>query len=127
MHKTHILLSVGNQDEKEELLPFIKVASENKNISFYTTEHTHSFLEENKIKSTFVHKLSEPEKRPNISELISKKSFDYVIIIPPKDVTEESTDYTDDEVIRNTTAEYGIIPITDVEVAKIILGNLGSN
>ena len=127
MNKTHILLSVGNQDEKEMLLPFIEVALENKNICFYATEHTHTFLKENKIESTFVHKLSESEKRPNISELISKRVFNYVIIIPPREATEESADYTDDEVIRNTTAEYGIIPITDVEVAKIILGNLGSD
>lgn len=127
MSKIQILLSIGNQDKKTELLPFIKVASENKNISFYTTDHTHQFLKQNKIKSTKVYKISQIGKQPNISRLLSKKLFDYVINIPSRDVTQAKSDYTDGEIIRKVAAEYGIISITDIDVAEIILGNLGSN
>jgi hypothetical protein len=126
MNKTQILLSIGNQNEKNALLPFIEVASENKQIIFYTTEHTHQFLKENNIKSTFVHKISEVGKHPNISELLSKRVFDYIINIPSRNATEVRSDYTDGEIIRRIAAEYGIVSITDLDVAEIILGNLGS-
>lgn len=126
MNKTQILLSIGNQSEKNALLPFIEVASENKHIIFYTTEHTHQFLKENKIKSIFVHKISEVGKHPNISELLSKRVFDYIINIPSRNISEVRSDYTDGEIIRRIAAEYSIMSITDLDVAEIILGNLGS-
>jgi hypothetical protein len=126
MNKTQILLSIGNQSEKNALLPFIEVASENKNIFFYTTEHTHQFLKQHNVKSTLVYKISDVGKRPNISELLSKRVFDYIINIPSRNITEVRSDYTDGEIIRKIAAEYGIISITDLDVAEIILGNLGS-
>jgi hypothetical protein len=127
MGNIHILLSIGNQDKKNELLSFIKVASENKNISFYTTEHTYQFLKQHHIKSTKVYKISQLRKKPNISELLSKRVFDYIINIPSRETTKTHSDYTDGEIIRKVAAEYGIISITDIDVAEIILGNLGSN
>ena len=125
MHKTQILLSVGNRNEKDTLLPFIEVASENKNIILYATEHTHQFLKKHNINSTLVYKISQIGKTRNISELLSKRVFDYIINILPRETTEVRSDYTDDEIIRKTAAEYGIISITDIDVAEIILGNLG--
>lgn len=125
MNKIHILLSVGNTENKIALLPFIEVAFENKDIVFYATEKTHNFLQENGIVSTLVYKISQIGKYPNISELISKKVFNYIINIPSREVNEKTADYTDGEIIRKTAAEYNLISITDLDVAEIILGNLG--
>lgn len=122
----NILLSVGNQENKDLLLPFIEVASENKNIVFYATENTHKFLKKNNISSKLIYKISEVGKHPNISEMISKQMFNYVINIPSREISEKRPDYTDGEIIRRTSAEYGVISITDTDVAEIILGNLGS-
>jgi hypothetical protein len=127
MSQIHILLSVGTIENKKALLPFIEVASENKEITFYATENTHNFLKENNIASTRIYKISEIGKYPNVSELISKKVFNIIVNIPSRDVTEKVADYTDGEIIRKTAAEYGLIAITDLDVAEIILGNLGSN
>ncbi len=125
MNKVHVLLSVGNTENKISLLPFIEVAAENKDIVFYATEKTHNFLKENNIPSTRIYKVSELGKYPNISEMISKKIFNIIINIPSRDVTEKAADYTDGEIIRKTAAEYNLISITDLDVAEIILGNLG--
>lgn len=122
----NVLLSIGNNENKEALLPFIGVASENnKNITFYATEKTYKFLKENKITSILTYKISQLGKYPNVSELISKQQLDVIINIPSRDVNEKTADYTDGEIIRKTAAELGIIPITDIDVAEIILGNLG--
>jgi len=122
----NILLSIGNKENKIALLPFIEIASENnKNITFYATENTYKFLKENNIHATLVYKISQTGKYPNISEFISKRIFDFIINIPSREITEKAADYTDGEIIRKTAAEIGIIPITDIDVAEIILGNLG--
>ncbi len=122
----HILLSIGGGDKKLSLLPFIQAASENKHLVFYATENTYHFLREHKIDSTLVYKISQIGKHPNVSELISKKVFNYIVNIPSREETEEKSDYTDGEIIRKTAAEIGIIAITDLDVAEVILGNLGS-
>jgi len=127
MNNIHILLSIGNNEDKKSLLPFIEVASENKNIIFYATENTHKFLKENNVESTEIYKISQLGKYPNISSFLSEKKFDYIINIPSRDLSERQSDYTDGEIIRRTAAEYGLIAITDLDVAEIILGNLGSN
>lgn len=122
----NILLSIGNKENKQALLPFIEVAAGNKNISFYATENTYNFLQKEKINSTLIYKISQIGRHPNVSELLSKKMFDYIINIPSRTVSEKTSDYTDGEIIRRTAAEYGIISITDLDVAEIVLGNLGS-
>ena len=116
----------SNTENKIFLLPFIEIAAENKNIIFYATKNTYNFLKENNISSTRVYKISEIGKYPNISELISKKTFDIIVNIPSREITEKAADYTDGEIIRKTAAEYCLISITDLDVAEIILGNLGS-
>ena len=126
MKSINILLSIGNIEDKNSLLPFIEVASENKDITFYATENTYKFLKENNIDATLIYKISQQGKYPNISSYLSEKKFDYIINIPSRDVSEKHSDYTDGEIIRRTAAEYGLIAITDLDVAEIILGNLGS-
>lgn len=126
MNKITILLSIGNNEDKNSLLPFIEVASENKDITFYATENTYKFLKENNIEATIIYKISQLGKYPNISSYLSEKKFDYIINVPSRDISEKQSDYTDGEIIRRTAAEYGLIAITDLDVAEIILGNLGS-
>lgn len=127
MKPINILLSIGNKEDKQSLLPFIEVASQNKNIAFYATENTYKFLKENNIDATLIFKISQQGKYPNISSFLSEKKFDYIINVPSRDLSEKQSDYTDGEIIRRTAAEYGLIAITDLDVAEIILGNLGSN
>lgn len=127
MKNISILLSIGNKDNKISLLPFIEVATGNANINFYATENTYNFLKEQKVHSTLIYKISQIGMHPNISELLSKKTFDYIINIPSREISEKGSDFTDGEIIRKTAAENGIIAITDLDVAEIILGNLGSH
>lgn len=127
MEPINILLSIGNIEDKQSLLPFIEVASGNKHIAFYATENTYKFLKENNISATLIYKISQQGKYPNISSFLSEKKFDYIINVPSRDLSEKQSDYTDGEIIRRTAAEYNLIAITDLDVAEIILGNLGSN
>lgn len=121
--KKHILLSIGRMENKKSLLPYIKKVSRNPRAILYTTEKTHQFLRSHKISSSLVYKISQKDKSPNISDLLERKVFDTIINIPTrKDLERE--ELTDGQMIRKSAIDSGLTPITDVEVAVMVMTTL---
>ncbi|MGI0015795.1 MAG: carbamoyl phosphate synthase large subunit, partial [Nitrososphaera sp.] len=67
------LVTVGGQKNKEMLLPIISLIS-SMNYEMLATEHTAEFIENNNFKDVkLVHKISEPDRKPNISDLLYER------------------------------------------------------
>ncbi len=124
--KKHVLLSIGKTEDKKLLLPHIKKASKNSNIIFYATEKTHLFLKKAGILSSLVYKISQQNQKPNIAELLERKVFSLVINIPTRDKSATS-EMTDGQHIRKDTVDIGLTPITDTEIAILVLDKLSEN
>ncbi len=121
--KKHILLSIGKAEDKKALAQYIKSCSEKRGNILYATEKTHAFLAKEKIITSMVYKISEVNKTPNIADLLSRKVFDVIINIPTTGGPAKA-ELTDGQLIRKGSVEIGITPITDVEVAKMVLEGL---
>lgn len=125
--KKHILLSIGRIENKKYLLSYIKKAAGNKNIILYTTENTYKFLRRNNINSSMVYKVSQIGENPNINELIQRRVFDMIINIPTRTTVNDTKEFTDGKLIRRAAIKLGFNLITDLEVASMVLENLGNN
>jgi len=121
--KKHVLLSIGKLDDKKMLFTDIKIASENKHVIFYATEKTHEFLKKHGVITSLVYKISQTNQTPNISDLLQRKVFDVIINIPTRE-GKSSPELTDGQRIRKGAVALGITPVTDIEVASMILNNL---
>ena len=75
------IVTVGGAQNKEKLLQSIALL---KNLGFkiYATEHTAEFLEEKIGDVEIVHKISEPERKPNIADLLYERKINFIINIP---------------------------------------------
>lgn len=124
MEKKHILLSIGKLENKKTLLPSLKNLSKGRRVILYATEKTHKFLKQNSISSSQVFKISQLKKSPNIADLLERKVFDIIINIPSRD-DNEYTETTDGQMIRQAAIQAGLSPITDTEVAEMVMNKLG--
>ena len=68
------LITIGGQENKEKLLPTV---AQLKNLGFkiLATEHTAEFFEEKIGDVEIVHKISEPDRKPNIADLLYEKKL----------------------------------------------------
>lgn len=123
--KKHILLSIGKDEDKKFLLPHIRKASQNPNLIFYATGGTHKFLGKHEILSSLVYRISQEQQRPNIAELLRRKVFNVVINIPSRERAETS-EMTDGQLIRKGAVDIGLTPITDTEIAVLVLNSFSS-
>jgi len=124
--KKHVLLTIGRPEDKKALLAAIKKADKNSKIIFYATEKTHAFLKENDIPSSLVFKISQTSLSPNIADFLNRKIFDIIINIPRRDANDKAKiEKTDGQLIRKSAVGLGINPITDTEIAAMVLENLG--
>ena len=120
----HILVSIGRQENKKFLLPYLKKLVKKDRVILYATEKTHLFLKKHKILTTLVYKISQVDKEPNITNLLSQKVFDLVINIPTRKEIKKTKEFTDGQLIRKAAVELGMNLITDCEVAATVLENL---
>ena len=112
--KKSILLSIGGAENKEKLLPDIKILADIGCI-IYATEHTSQYLDAHGITNKLVHKVSS-EERPNIATLLRERRFDMIINIP---VAERNFVVSSDgEKIRELSIKHNVPLVTDVNVAK---------
>ena len=73
------------------------------------TEHTAEFFEEKVGQIEIVHKISEPERKPNISDLLYERKIDFIINIPSTSTLEKYVGMLDDEYqIRRKSLELGV-------------------
>jgi carbamoyl-phosphate synthase large subunit len=112
------LITIGGQKNKEKLLPLISLIS-SMNFRILATEHTADFLEENGFtKIQRVYKISEPDRNPNIIDLLYDRKIDFIINIPATVTMEKYLDMlTDEYQIRRKAVEMGIPVMTTIETA----------
>jgi carbamoyl-phosphate synthase large subunit len=118
------LITAGGSQNKEKLLPSI---AKLKQLGFklLATEHTAEFFEEKVGDIEIVHKISEPERKPNISDLLYEKKIDFIINIPSTLSLEKYVGMLDDEYqIRRKSLELGIPVLTTIELADSFVKTL---
>lgn len=116
------LISIGKRSNKLKLLPTIKDLSK-MGYKLYATYKTHKFLNTNKIEAILVHKISTPNKHPNLRHLLSQNRFDVIISIPTGRKTKEITDR---DYIQDMALKTHSYLITNVEVAKEFVNKLST-
>ena len=118
------LITIGGTENKEKLLPTI---ANLKNLGFkiLATEHTAEFFEEKIPDIKIVHKISEPDRKPNISDLLHEKKIDFIINIPSTSTLEKYVGMLEDEYqIRSKSLELGIPVLTTTELAESFVKTL---
>lgn len=123
-NKGSALVTVGGAQNKEKLVPTI---AKLKQLGFkiLATEHTAEFFEEKIGQIEIVHKISEPERKPNISDLLYERKIDFIINIPSTSTLEKYVGMLDDEYqIRRKSLELGIPVLTTIELADSFVKTL---
>jgi carbamoyl-phosphate synthase large subunit len=112
------LITVGGIKNKEKILPLISMISL-MNFRILATEHTAEYFEKSGFKNVdLVYKISEPERHPNILNLLTNRKIDFIINIPSTSTVEKYVGMLYDEyLIRRKAVEMGIPVLTTVESA----------
>ena len=122
--KGSALVTVGGAQNKVKLVSAI---AKLKHLGFkiLATEHTAEFFEEKIGEVEIVHKISEPERKPNISDLLYERKIDFIINIPSTSTLEKYVGMLDDEFqIRRKSLELGIPVLTTIELADSFVKTL---
>lgn len=119
------MITAGGPRNKERLLPLARKIG-NMGYSIMATEHTAEFMENFDICPVErVYKISEPLRKPNISELLFRRQIDFIINIPSTSTIERYVGMLDDEYqIRRKAVELGIPVLTTVESASTFINTL---
>ena len=119
------LLSIGSRNNKMKLKKTLHNLN-NMGYKLYATYKTHKFLKREGIEAILVNKISEPNKKPNLKDLLESNRFDLIINIPTDPDREERTDkeLTDGQVIRQKAVKNNVKMVTSVGVAKELVEKL---
>ena len=119
------LLAIGGRDQKLKLLSQMKVLNE-LGYQLYATYKTHKFLKTHGIEAILVNKISSPELKPNLGNLLDANRFDIIINIPTaKDpAIAKDKEKTDGQVIREKAVKSNTPLITSVSVAAEMVAKL---
>jgi len=121
--KGSILVSVGTDEFKEEMLPVVKEL-QSLGYNIYCTPGTASYFRSRKLPVKTLYKVSE-KREPNILSYIINRRIDLVINIPATARIEEYENVMMDEyIIRRKAVEMAIPVITTVSVAKELVKGL---
>ncbi len=118
------LVTVGGAQNKEKLLSSI---AKLKQLGFkiLATEHTAEFFEEKLGDIEIVHKISEPQRKPNIADLLYERKIDFIINIPSTSTIEKYVGMLEDEYqIRRKSIELGLPVLTTLELADSFVKTL---
>ena len=118
------LVTVGGAQNKEKLVSTI---AKLKQLGFdiLGTEHTAEFFKEKIGEVQIVHKISEPDRKPNIADLLYERKIDFIINIPSTSTLEKYVGMLDDEYqIRRKSLELGIPVLTTIELADSFVKTL---
>jgi carbamoyl-phosphate synthase large subunit len=109
-------LSVGGPRLKQELLPVARRLRE-LGLRISATEDTGAFLAGQGIRGVRVlHKVSEPERRPNVLEALDRGEIDLLLNVPTSLTQEKLERMLEDEyVLRRRAVELGIPLFTSLE------------
>lgn len=119
------LVAVGGRPQKLKLLPQIK-ALDAMGYKLYATYKTFKFLKANGIEAILVNKISNPELKPNLADLLDARRFDIIINIPTaKDGgSVKPKEKTDGQIIREKAVKSNTPLITSPAVAVDVVTKL---
>jgi carbamoyl-phosphate synthase large subunit len=119
------LITIGGQKNKEKLLPIMSLIS-SMGYRMMATEHTAEFIEKKSLRNVeLVYKISEPDRKPNISDLLYERKIDFIINIPATSTIEKYVGMLYDEYqIRRKAVEMGIPVLTTIESASSFIKTL---
>lgn len=119
------LLAIGGREKKLKLLPQIKALNA-LDYKLYATYKTHKFLKANDIDAILVNKISSPELKPNLLDLLAANRFDLIINIPTETDQPKSKDKekTDGQTIREYAVKHDTPLVTSVSVAQEMVDKL---
>ncbi len=118
------LVTIGGIENREKLL---QTSALLKNLGFkiFATETTAEFFEKKLGDVKVVHKISEPERKPNIADLLYEKKIDFIINIPNTSTLEKYVGMLYDEYqIRRKSLELGIPVLSTIELAESFVKTL---
>lgn len=116
-----VLLSIGQLHNKRRLLKSIRTLYQ-LGFKLYTTQKTHQFLKQHKIRSILVHRISQSDQIPNLLPMLEAKRFDFIINIPTS--LEDTKEKTDGQIIREMAVSTSTHLITSVSVAENFVDKL---
>ncbi len=123
-----VLITVGGEELKTKMIP-LGNALRKMGFKIYATEHTAETLRNAGVNNLSVlHKVREPDKKPNIVEYIQKGKIDLVINIPSSNNTHNSHNsmkrsevLKDEYTIRRLAVEFNIPVVTNLELAAALI------
>ncbi|MFX1380317.1 MAG: carbamoyl-phosphate synthase (glutamine-hydrolyzing) large subunit [Promethearchaeota archaeon] len=118
----NVLISVGGEDLKKEVIPIAKKLK-NLNFKIFATEDTALALKYNEIEAVKLYKVHEYGKEPNIMACLQDGHIDMVINIPmPTTAEDEFNIIIEDEYkIRRMAVDYNIPVIVNLQLAKAVV------
>ena len=118
------LVTIGGTENREKLLPTIALLKK-LGCTLMATEHTAEFFQEKLGDVEIVHKISEPERKPNIADLLYERKIDFIINIPSTSTLEKYVGMLYDEYqIRRKSLELGIPVLTTPELSESFVKTL---
>ena len=112
------LVTIGGTENKERLLPTVALL-DSLGFAMLATEHTAEFFRRKIPGIRTVHKISEPGRKPNISDLLHGRKIDFIINVPSTSTLEKYVGMLYDEYqIRRKALELGVPVLTTPELAE---------
>lgn len=110
------LITIGGIKNKEKLYQYVSLIY-SMGFKILATEHTAEYLKNLGFSNIeLVHKISEPERHPNILNLLTERKINFIINIPSTSTVEKYVGMLYDEYqIRRKAVEMGIPVLTTVE------------
>jgi len=118
----NILLSVGGEKLKKQMIPLAKKFKE-LGFTIFATEDTKKVLNENRIEAVRLYKVHEYGKEPNILQCLQEGHIDMVINIPlPTPAMEKFKTIMEDQYkIGRMAVDYNIPVIINLQLAEAIV------
>jgi carbamoyl-phosphate synthase large subunit len=113
-----VLITAGGSENKEKLLQ-TALLLQSLGYKILATEHTAEFLSDKRIGDVeAVYKISEPQRKPNIADLLYERKIDFIINVPSTSTLEKYVGMLYDEYqIRRKAVELGIPVLITTELA----------
>ncbi len=113
-----VLITAGGTENKEKLLQ-TALLLKSLGYKILATEHTAEFLSDKRIGDVeVVYKISEPERKPNIADLLYEHKIDFIINVPSTSTLEKYVGMLYDEYqIRRKAVELGVPVLITTELA----------
>jgi carbamoyl-phosphate synthase large subunit len=118
-----VLITVAGEDLKRKIMPLGR-SLEKLGFKIYATEHTAEAMQTAGVSNvTVLHKIRNPDEKPNILEFILQRKIDLVINIPvANSLNTVSREALGDEyVIRRLAVEFNIPVVTRLELASALV------